>query len=121
MKKILSSKIWDDESFENNNFAKAFTQFTTREINELERVFLQFIDYNLYIKSSDYAKYYFILRTYTEKKKKSFPLRSLDVKTVLYLQKSCSRAERILKESYNNPLNKSFWTPKKKKAKTNIY
>jgi len=25
----LASKIWDDESFENDNFAKAFPQYTT--------------------------------------------------------------------------------------------
>ena len=37
---ILSSKIWDDESFENENFAKAFPVFSTAEINEMERVFL---------------------------------------------------------------------------------
>ena len=37
---ILASKIWDDESFENDNFAKAFPQYTTNEINELERVFV---------------------------------------------------------------------------------
>mmetsp|Transcript_40992 Transcript_40992/g.36345 ORF Transcript_40992/g.36345 Transcript_40992/m.36345 type:complete len:136 (+) Transcript_40992:232-639(+) len=30
---IIASKIWDDESFENNNFAQVFTQYTTREIN----------------------------------------------------------------------------------------
>jgi hypothetical protein len=38
--KILASKIWDDESFENDNFARAFPQYSTYEINELERVFL---------------------------------------------------------------------------------
>ncbi len=81
----MASKIWDDESFENDNFAKAFPQYTTKEINELERVFLQFIDYNLYVKSSDYAKYYFILRAFAEKTKKSFPLRPLDLKTIIYL------------------------------------
>lgn len=61
---IMASKIWDDESFENENFAKAFPTYTTREINELERVFLNFIEYNLYVKSSEYAKYYFILRAF---------------------------------------------------------
>ena len=27
---IIASKIWDDESFENDNFAKAFSLYTTR-------------------------------------------------------------------------------------------
>jgi hypothetical protein len=59
---ILANKIWDDESFENENFSKAFPQFSTSEINQLESVFLKVIDYELYIKSSDDAKYYYILR-----------------------------------------------------------
>lgn len=46
---IMAGKIWDDESFENENFAIAFPMFSTKQINEMERVFLNFIDYNLYI------------------------------------------------------------------------
>jgi hypothetical protein len=71
-------------------------------------VFLLLIDYNLYVKSHDYAKYYFILRTFAEKKKKSFPLRSLDVGTVLHLQRNSNKAENKLKDLYLQPLNKSF-------------
>jgi hypothetical protein len=51
----------------------------------MERVFLLVIDYELYIKSADYAKYYFLLRTFAESKKKSFPLRSLTLDLVLKL------------------------------------
>ncbi len=76
---IIASKIWDDESFENDNFSKAFPQFSVIDFNEMERVFLNFIEYNLYIKASEYAKYYFILRTYAKKNKKSFPLVPLDL------------------------------------------
>jgi hypothetical protein len=82
---ILANKIWDDESFENENFSKAFPQFSTSEINQLESVFLKVIDYELYIKSSDYAKYYYILRSFAEKNKKSFPLKPLDLQTILNL------------------------------------
>lgn len=81
----MASKIWDDESFENENFALAFPIFNTKMINEMERVFLDFIEYNLYVKSSEYAKYYFILRTFAEKNKRSFPLRALDLKTIMQL------------------------------------
>ena len=59
---ILASKIWDDESFENDNFSKAFEKYSTKDINHFECVFLKCIDYELYIKCSDYAKYYYILR-----------------------------------------------------------
>ncbi len=37
---ILASKIWDDESYENDNFSKAFPIYTTKDINDLERVLL---------------------------------------------------------------------------------
>jgi hypothetical protein len=59
---IVASKIWDDESFENDNFSQAFIKYTTSEINHFECIFLKCIDYNLYVKCSDYAKYYYILR-----------------------------------------------------------
>ena len=85
---VMASKIWDDESFENENFAKTFDQFSTKQINEMERIFLNFIEYSLYIKSSDYAKYYFILRSFATKGKKSFPLKPLDLKTIIFLQRN---------------------------------
>ncbi len=81
----MASKIWDDESFENDNFATAFPIYSTRQINEMERVFLDFLGYSLYVKSSEYAKYYFILRAFAEKNKKSFPLRPLDLRTIITL------------------------------------
>ena len=46
---ILASKIWDDESFENDNFSKAFAKYTTKDINHFECVFLKCIDYDLYV------------------------------------------------------------------------
>jgi len=59
----LASKIWDDDSLENVHFPKVMRDVTNFEINKLEQVFLEFIDYKLVIKSGQYAKYYFILRT----------------------------------------------------------
>jgi len=59
----LASKIWDDDSLENVHFPKVIRDVTNFEINKLEQVFLEFIDYKLVIKSGQYAKYYFILRT----------------------------------------------------------
>jgi hypothetical protein len=74
----------------------------------MERIFLLLIDYELYVKSADYAKYYFLLRTFAESKKKSFPLRALTLEVVLKLQKNSNKAEFKLKEAYSNPMNKSF-------------
>ena len=59
----LASKIWDDDSLENVHFPKVMSDVTNYEINKLEQLFLDFIDYKLVIKGAEYAKYYFILRT----------------------------------------------------------
>lgn len=71
-------------------------------------VYLKFINFQLYIRSSEYAKYYFILRSFADKKKKSFPLKQLDLNSIIALQNNSSMAQKINKEIYANPLNKSF-------------
>lgn len=63
---ILASKIWDDDSLENVHFPKVMPDTTNKEINKLEQSFLDFIDYRLVISGSDYAKYYFIMKTLAE-------------------------------------------------------
>mmetsp|Transcript_40947 Transcript_40947/g.29551 ORF Transcript_40947/g.29551 Transcript_40947/m.29551 type:complete len:96 (-) Transcript_40947:258-545(-) len=57
----IASKIWDDDSLENVHFPKVMTDVTNLEINKLEQTFLEFINYELIIKGSEYAKYYFVL------------------------------------------------------------
>lgn len=59
----IGSKVWDDDSLENIHFPKVMPDVTNQMINKLEQTFLEFIDYDLVIKGSQYAKYYFILRT----------------------------------------------------------
>ncbi|CAD8181112.1 unnamed protein product [Paramecium octaurelia] len=103
---VMASKIWDDESFENNNFAKVLPQFSTVQINEMERVFLKFIEYHLYVKSGEYAKQYFILRAYADKKQRSYALKQLDISTVIRLQRGGQ--QQISKQQYLNTQNKSF-------------
>ena len=62
----LASKIWDDDSLENVHFPKVMSDVTNYEINKLEQLFLEFIDFKLVIRGSEYAKYYFIMRTLAE-------------------------------------------------------
>ena len=69
---------------------------------------MEFLDYNLMINGNDYAKYYFILRTFAEKNKKSFPLKALNLQTVRLLQKKAANTSKSLKEIYAEPLNKTF-------------
>ena len=92
----IASKVWDDESYENVHFALVYTRFTKEEIAKMEGRFLELTNFNINVKSSEYAKYYFILRTHAENNKRSFPLQPLDVDTVRKLQASAEAAQAKL-------------------------
>jgi len=57
----LASKIWDDDSLENEHFPKVMKDVTLKEINTFEWVFLDLIGYDLVVRGAEYAKYFFIL------------------------------------------------------------
>lgn len=60
----VASKVWDDDSLENVHFPKVMADVTLVMLNKLEKVFLDlFLNYDLVVKGSEYAKYYFIMRT----------------------------------------------------------
>ncbi len=59
---IISSKIWDDNSFENAHFSQVFANLGVSEINTLERIFLELINYKVYVKQSEYFKYLMMVK-----------------------------------------------------------
>ena len=65
---LLASKVWQDLSSWNIEFASVYPQYSLESINRLELMFLRMIKWDLYISSSLYAKYYFALRSLLEKK-----------------------------------------------------
>jgi hypothetical protein len=76
---ILASKIWDDDSLENVHFPQVMADISLKEISGLEKVFLQVVDFDLVIKGSEYAKYYFILKTFADNFNSSLPMGPLTV------------------------------------------
>jgi len=52
---------------------------TLKEISGLEKVFLSIIDFDLVIKGSEYAKYYFILKALAENFNSTLPMGPLSV------------------------------------------
>jgi len=64
---LLASKVWQDLSSWNIEFASVYPQFSIEAINRLEVQFLKSIKWDLYISSTLYAKYYFALRSLLEK------------------------------------------------------
>lgn len=64
---LLASKVWQDLSSWNVEFASVYPQYSLESINRLELEFLRRVKWDLYISSSSYAKYYFALRSLVEK------------------------------------------------------
>jgi len=83
---ILAQKVWDDRSLHNLDFSVFCPMFTLREINFLEKKFLELIDYDVSISASLYASYYFQLRTLCQRVDREFALKPMDVDTAAKLE-----------------------------------
>lgn len=77
---LVAQKVWDDRYLSNDDFAYIYPFFVTKEINRLEQKFLELIQYNVTVKASLYAKYYFELRSLFKDSQKEFPLKPLEDK-----------------------------------------
>lgn len=64
---LLASKVWQDLSSWNIEFASVYPQYSLEAVNRLELNFLRNVKWDLYISTSLYAKYYFALRALVEK------------------------------------------------------
>ena len=83
---ILAQKVWDDRSLHNVDFSFFCPMFTLKEINFLEKKFLELIDYDVSISASLYASYYFQLRTLCQRVDREFSLKPMDIDTAAKLE-----------------------------------
>ena len=100
---IIASKLWDDDSLENEHFPKVMKDVTVKEINSFERVFLDLIGYDLTVKGAEYAKYYFILRTIAQMNGITIPYPPVSIDKIIQMQNINSPQE--LKEINNQIIN----------------
>jgi len=108
---MLASKVWDDESFENVDFAQLCPLYTLDEINAFERIFLKSVGYCMSVKGSEYAKTYFQLRTLGAKDHPEFGLQPLDPLRASRLQERCLEKQVEFRERYMDPeANTMNWT-----------
>lgn len=119
----LGSKIWDDDSLENVHFPKVMGDVSLRMINRLEQAFLEFINYDLVVRGSEYAKYYFICRTIADSLLKqgaeihqfkgqgqeeewgAFPLTGpISAQKMQFLQRNSAKAEVLLRNTHERDI-----------------
>ena len=105
---VIASKIWDDDSFENSHFAQVFTHLKIGEINLMERIFLELMDYKIYVKCSEYLKYFFIVKSialkYNYNGVKMIPIsveRMMKIQEYAYQMQKKSRKRNVLINSAN--------------------
>ncbi|CAL1597874.1 unnamed protein product [Knipowitschia caucasica] len=83
---LLSSKVWDDQAVWNVDYCQILKDITVEDMNEMERHFLELLQFNINVPASVYAKYYFDLRSLADENNLSFPLEPLSNKRAQKLE-----------------------------------
>jgi hypothetical protein len=91
---ILASKVWEDQAVWNVDFLSVFPNVDVNDLNKLEKFFLRLVRYNVSLKASEYAKYYFELRELAEKDSRQFPLSPLTTTGAERLEQRAREAEK---------------------------
>lgn len=65
----LAQKVWDDRSVSTSDVATVCPFYTRQQLRRFERGLLKLLKYNLGVKPSVYAQYFFELRTVCEREK----------------------------------------------------
>ncbi|KAJ3050534.1 hypothetical protein HK097_008518 [Rhizophlyctis rosea] len=74
---MLASKVWDDHAVWNVDFVQIFPDVGVEDLNDLERFYLAALGYDVSVRASVYARYYFLLRDLGERRQRSWATKPL--------------------------------------------
>jgi len=83
---LLSEKVWEDQTVWNVDYTKSFPEIQVDDLRNLEREFLIKIQFQLTLKPSEYARYYFALSSLRESTEENYPLKPLTKETAQKLE-----------------------------------
>uniref|UniRef100_A0A6B2LBK9 Cyclin N-terminal domain-containing protein n=1 Tax=Arcella intermedia TaxID=1963864 RepID=A0A6B2LBK9_9EUKA len=92
---LVSDKLWEDSAVWNSDYRKTFPALSLDQLNALERNFLIALEFNLTLKASTYALYYFEIRSVSDWR--SCNMKPLDVYTAKKLEARSRGAEEVVK------------------------
>ncbi|KNE55345.1 hypothetical protein AMAG_01246 [Allomyces macrogynus ATCC 38327] len=58
---LLASKVWDDQAVWNIDFCTVFPDAKVKDLNDMERFFIEGVHFNVTVKATTYLRYYFAL------------------------------------------------------------
>ena len=82
----LASKVWDDDSLENEHFPQVLPDVTLAEVAAFERTFLELVGFELAVRGAHFAKFYFVMRSVAHIKGLQIHLPSLDATRIIAIE-----------------------------------
>uniref|UniRef100_A0A8C4GQD6 Cyclin Y-like 1 n=1 Tax=Dicentrarchus labrax TaxID=13489 RepID=A0A8C4GQD6_DICLA len=105
---LLASKVWDDQAVWNVDYCQILKDITVEDMNEMERHFLELLQFNINVPASVYAKYYFDLRQLADDNNLNFPLEPLNNQRAQKLEAISRLCEDKYKDLNRAAMRRSF-------------